>query len=458
MRIALPKEVVTACHLLAEHHKQAFVVGGGIRDLILGSFPQDWDLATDARPQEVEEIFTRAGFKVIPTGIRFGTVTVFISGFPVEITTFRVESSYHDFRRPSKVYFVEGIEEDLARRDFTINALAYDPIRSVFCDPFDGRRDLLKGIIRAVGDPEERFSEDPLRMMRGVRLAAELGFHLEDRTKHGIVRNAELICRVSAERIRDELSRTLLALHFMKGLQLLRETGLLFLIIPELREGWLFSQYHPSHQYPVLEHTLEAIRYTPSSLEVRLAVLLHDIAKPRCFSRGKDERGHFYGHEKMGARMAEQILRRLRYNTQMIKRVSVLVREHMLDLKMGPAGMRRLIARVGRDLIEELLVVREADFLAHSRELVLRYLADFEQFCEKLRKIIREENTFEMRDLAIDGTDVLAVLGCRPGPIVGRILKKLWHEVLDDPARNTREYLLPRIREIAEELGWKGDF
>ncbi len=447
MRIVLPKEVVTACHLLAEHHKQAFVVGGGIRDLVLGTTPQDWDLATDARPQEVEEIFTRAGFKVIPTGIRFGTVTVFISGLPVEITTFRLESSYHDFRRPAEVYFVAGIEEDLARRDFTINALAYDPIR-----------DLLKGIIRTVGDPEERFSEDPLRMMRGIRLAAELGFNLEDRTKHGITRCAELICKVSAERIREELSRTLLALHFMKGLQLLLDTGLLFLIIPELKEGWLFSQYHPSHQYPVLGHTLEAMRYTPSSLEVRLAVLLHDIAKPRCFSQGKDGRGHFYGHEKMGARMAEQILMRLRYNTRLNKRVCVLVREHMIDLKMGPAGMRRLIARVGRDLIEELLAVREADFLAHSKDLVLRYLADFEEFRQKLKKIMKEEDTFEMRDLAIDGTDVLAVLECRPGPIVGRILKKLWNEVLDDPSRNTRDYLLPRIREIAEELGWKEDF
>lgn len=457
MKLSLPEEVKAACRLLAEHRYQAFVVGGGIRDMFLGITPQDWDLATDARPQEMERIFKNAGFKVLPTGVRFGTLTVLVHGFPLEITTFRVEGDYHDFRRPNQVYFVREIEADLARRDFTINALAYDPLHSLFCDPFGGLQDLLKGEIKAVGDPEARISEDPLRMMRGVRLAAEFGFRLEAKTEHAITRCAELICKVSAERIRDELNQTLLALHFIQGLELLQKLGLLFLIIPELKEGWLFAQYHPSHRYPVLEHTFEALRYTPASLEVRLAVLLHDVAKPRTFSRGKDGRGHFYGHEHLGAEMAERILRRLRYSTQLIRRVTVLIREHMLDVGMGAAGIRRLIARVGRDLIPELLAVREADFLAHSTELILRSLDDFDRFRSRLKRILEEEGAIEMRDLAVNGGDVLEILGCRPGPVVGRVLKVLWNEVLADPRKNNRTYLLARTRELAGELRGKYD-
>ncbi len=449
MELSLPGEVKEACGLLVSCRHQAFVVGGGVRDLLLGITPQDWDLATDARPQEVKQIFKNAGFKVIPTGLRFGTLTVFIYDFPLEITTFRVEGAYHDFRHPDRVYFVGEIEADLARRDFTINALAYNPATGVLCDPFGGLDDLSKGEIRAVGDPEARICEDPLRMMRGARLAAEFGFRIEEKTEHAIIRNAELIRKVSAERIRDELNRTLVTLHFLQGLELLQKLGLLFLIIPELKEGWLFTQYHPSHQYPVLAHTFEALRYTPASLEMRLAVLLHDIAKPRCFSRGEDGQGHFYGHERLGAEMAERILRRLHYSTRMIRRITVLIREHMLNVEMGPAGMRRLIARVSRKLIPELLAVREADFLAHSTELILHSLRDFDHFRDRLKKILEEEDTFEMRDLAINGADVLGILGCRPGPVVGKVLKALWNEVLADPNKNNRPYLLARAREIA---------
>lgn len=452
MELFLPEAVMEACYLLAEHRKQTFVVGGGIRDLLLGVTPQDWDLATDASPQDVTQIFTKAGFKVNPTGIKFGTLTVFIRDLPLEITTFRVEEVYRDFRRPIQVRFVKEIKEDLARRDFTINAMAYNPVQLFFYDPFGGIQDLSKARIRSIGDPEIRISEDPLRMMRGVRFVAELGFELEEKTKHAILRHAELIRKVSAERVRDELNRTIMALHFIQGLELLKELGLLFLIIPELKEGWLFAQYHSSHQYSVLTHTFEALRYTPASLEVRLAVLLHDVAKPRCFTRGENGQGHFYEHEHLGAEMAERILRRLRYSTRMIRLITVLVREHMLNLGMGPAGMRRLIVRLGRELIQDLLTVREADFLAHSTELVLNSLHDFDRFKARLKKFMEEENVFEMRDLPIDGTDVLGVLGCRPGPIVGRVLKILWNEVLADPRKNDRNYLLARTREIAAEL------
>jgi len=452
MFLPLPVEVKEACEILARHRKQAYVVGGAIRDLLLGGSPQDWDLATDARPQEVERLFSGAGYKTVPTGIKFGTVTVLFGDLPVEVTTFRQEEGYSDFRRPAQVHFVKELVADLARRDFTVNALAYDPELLLIHDPFGGVQDLLKGEIRGVGVPEERISEDPLRMMRGIRLAAELGFNLEERTRHAILRNAELIEKVSAERVRDELNRTLLSLHFLQGLELLKETGLLFLIVPELKEGWLFTQYHPSHQYTVLDHTFEALRYTPSSIEVRLAVLLHDVGKPRCFSRGEDGRGHFYGHDQLGALMAERILKRLRYEKRLIRSIATLIREHMLNLSMGPAGMRRLIARVGRELIPELLVVRQADFLAHSTLIIEQDLDDFERFRERLEAIMKEESAFRVNDLAVDGSDVQKILNCRPGPVVGRALKLLWNEILVDPRKNNRSYLLARIRELADKI------
>lgn len=452
MMLHLPVEVKRACDILTKHRKQAYVVGGAIRALLMGCTPQDWDLATDALPMEVEQIFSSEGFKTVATGVKFGTVTVFICRTALEITTFRQEANYSDFRHPDQVRFVNDLYTDLARRDFTINALAYDPRSGMLHDPFGGLRDLCRGVIRGVGKPERRFIEDPLRMIRAIRLVAELSFKIEEETLHALFRNAELIQEIAAERIRDELNRILLAPYFMEGMELLKETGLLFLIIPELKEGWLFAQYHPAHRYTVLGHTFEALRYTPTKLPVRIAVLLHDVAKPRCFSRGEDGRGHFYGHNCLGAVMAEEILRRLRYEKRLIRMVTTLIREHMLNLKMGSPGIRKLIVRVGQDLIEDLMVVRLADFLAHNMLIIERDLEAFERFREELNAIIREKTALTIRDLAVDGNDVQRVLNCRPGPLVGKILRLLWNEVLIEPKKNERSYLLARIRQLGSEL------
>ncbi len=453
MKLLLPREVREACALLARHRKQSFVVGGGIRDIILGMPPQDWDLATDAQPREVERIFKAGGYRVLLTGVKYGTVTVRKNGFPLEITTFRVESGYRDYRRPSRVDFVSRIEDDLGRRDFTINALAYDPVRSLFCDPYQGMTDLTVERIRAVRDPQERFSEDPLRMLRAVRIASELAFSVEHKTMLAITGNAELLGRISAERIRDELCRLLTAPYFYQGLEKLLESGLLFMIIPELKEGWLFAQYHPSHQYTVLTHTLEAMRYTPSQLEVRLAILLHDVAKPRCYSRGNDGRGHFYGHHVLGAEMAEEILRRLHCSSQVIKDVVTLVREHMLELKMGPAGQRRLIARIGREMIPKLLSVRLADILAHSRDQVLQSLEEYEKFSRSMEQTLSSGDKFLMRELAVNGRDIMRETGVPAGPLIGEILRRLWEEVLDDPQKNNRADLLASAKRMISTPG-----
>lgn len=448
MELSLPDAVREACSLLAVHRKQAFVVGGAVRDLLLGGSPQDWDLATDALPQDVERIFTSAGYRSFPTGLRFGTVTVFINDFPLEITTFRLEEDYPDFRHPARVHFAGDITTDLKRRDFTINALAYDPGRLLLHDPFGGMEDLARGEIRSVGTAAVRVTEDPLRMMRGVRLTAEFGFHLADQTWHAIVRNAELIHKISADRVRDELNKIFMARNFLEGLGLLKESGLLFLIIPELKESWLFSQYHPSHQYTVLTHTFEALRYAPASLTVRLAVLLHDVGKPRCFSRGEDGRGHFYGHNRLGAEMAEHILRRLHYRNSLIRNVAALIREHMLDLHMGPGGMRRLVARLGRELAPDLLALRMADFLAHSTEIVRQDIDDYEEFHRRLETVLQEDGLFKVGDLAINGRDVMEFMRCGPCPAVGRILRQIQDEILNDPEKNNRPFLLGRIREL----------
>lgn len=458
LKRSLPKEVMIACKILAGFGKKVFLVGGGVRDLISGVTPNDWDLATDALPAEVAQIFSKMGYKVILTGLKFGTVTVLKQAHSLEITTFRTEGLYCDYRRPGSVCFVKEIGLDLSRRDFTVNAIAYDPVQEAFFDPFGGLNDLHKGEIKTVGDPHERIAEDPLRMLRGIRLAAELGFNLEERTKHAIVRNAELIGMISSERIRTELNRILLSNHFLKGLEILKETGLLFLIIPELKAGWLLAQYNPAHQYTVLDHTFEALRYTPSSLGVRLAVLLHDVAKPLCFRKGEDGRGHFYGHHVLGAEMAEQVLRRLRYSKRVIQCVVLLIREHMVNLKMSHSGLRRFIARVGKEKLSDLLAVRRADLFAHSNKYVRSSLEEFELFCARLQGVMKERVPLKREELAVDGYDVLRVAGCRPSPLVGRVLKELWEEVMDDPAKNERSYLLGRIGEIVKKyLGKKDD-
>ena len=476
MELPLPEAVRRACTLLAADGRQVYVVGGGIRDLILGIPPSDWDLATDASPGEATAVFAGAGCKVLPTGAKYGTITVMIGDFPIEVTTFRIEGGYQDRRRPDEVRFVREIEQDLARRDFTVNAIAYDPRRSLISDPCSGIRDLAAMRLRAVGDPEARIGEDALRILRAIRLAADYGLKIEPGTWHAIIRNAELINKMAIERTRDELNRTLLAANYLDGLQYLLQAGLLFLIIPELSESWLFPQFNPSHQYDVLTHALEAMRYIPADLELRLAVLLHDVAKPRCSSRDSDRNsvassglapglkdcgtpgsGHFYGHSLMGSQMAEEILQRLHYSIHTVRQVSLLVREHSLDLKMGHPAMRRLISRVGRTAIPGLLAVKQADLLAHSADFILQALPEWEVFQARLNEVLGEAAAFNLSDLAINGTDLLDVLNAKPGPLIGAVLQVLWEEVLTQPQKNQRSYLLARAGEIKKAMIKKGN-
>ena len=432
---------------LAEHGHAAFLVGGCVRDLLMARPPKDWDVATSARPEEVRRIFPRT----IPTGIEHGTVTVRAGGMNVEVTTFRQEGTYTDHRHPDRVEFTRDLRADLERRDLTINAMALDH-QGRLHDPLGGLSDLVRGIVRAVGDPEQRFNEDALRLLRVVRFAARFGYQVEPHTEAALARCAPLIRHVSWERIREEISGLLVSSRPAWGLELLRTSGLLEPIWPELLEGVGVAQ-NVHHAYTVWEHNLLACEYTPPVLRLRLAGLLHDVGKPRTVS--EDERGerHFYHHEVVGADMAREMLRRLRYDGETVRHVTHLVRHHLALHHypgMTDAAIRRLIRRIGFDYLEDLIILRVADRAASGTKQAPISRGAY-RLLTRMEKVLDEDAAFSLQDLAVDGHDVMAATGLGPGPAIGWLLQQLLDEVLDDPARNRREWLLERVRELAPE-------
>jgi len=448
----VPSPVRAVMRHFRKHGFEAYVVGGCVRDLCLGKTPKDWDLATNATPDVVQRLFRQTR----PTGIKHGTVTVIYRGMPIEVTTYRIEKGYSDFRRPDQVEFTGEIRQDLARRDFTINALALSE-NGTLLDFFGGLDDLQAGIIRAVGDPAERFGEDALRMLRAVRFAAQLGFEIEPETFAAIRENAHLLVHVSAERIRDEFVRALLSPAPRYAVELLRETGLLAHFLPELLEGVDFEQ-NRHHRYSVWEHNLLALehisQHAPAELHLRLAALLHDIAKPRTLTVDSEGRRHFYHHETEGARLAAEILRRLRFDNDTIKKVTHLIRHHLAlhhYPEMTDAAIRRLIRRIGLENLDDLIYLRAADRAASGTKKG-PISGGTRLLLERIEQVLAADAAFGLKDLAVNGHDVMAAAGIRPGPLVGKILNHLLEEVLDDPEKNTRTYLLPRIQQLAAEL------
>lgn len=435
-------------HLEASGHR-AVVVGGPVRDLLLGRLPPDWDVATSATPDEVARVFPETR----PTGVRHGTLTVLEGGLAIEVTTFREECGYSDRRRPDRVAFTGELAADLARRDFTINAIASDRAGRLY-DPFGGVWDLLRGRLRAVGDPGARFAEDALRMLRAVRLSAQLRLRIDPATRRALAARAPLLAAVSAERIRDELSKAILSDRPAYALETMRQTGLLAVFAPELLEGVGVAQ-NEYHRYTVWEHALVALDHSPPDLGLRLAALLHDVGKPRCLSTGPDGRRHFFGHERVGAEMARSLLRRLRFDNQLVARVTGLVADHMalhVHPGMGDAAVRRLLARVGQHRVDDLVALRIADRLASGTrgQAPGPGLDDLLAAFDRVR---REDAALKLSDLAIGGDEVMRATGLRPGRDVGRILRALLDEVLEDPGRNRAEYLRRRARELGGTTG-----
>lgn len=487
----IPNEIIEITNRLGSAGFSAYLVGGCVRDLLIGREPDDWDITTNATPEEIQKVFPDSFY-----ANKFLTVTVKTASenpalTQVEITTFRQEGGYRDMRHPDEVKPAKTLEEDLARRDFTVNAMALsltetDDLQPTtdnykIIDPFNGRADIDAKLIRAVGKPEERFEEDALRMMRAVRIAGKLGFSIEEKTGEAIQKHAGLLRVIAKERVRDEFVKIIEEKNPKTSIEMLGNMKLLSHIVPELEEGIGLEQRGP-HKYPIYEHNLRAVQYAADQnypAHVRLAALFHDIAKPR--TRVWDEKGNhwtFYGHDVVGAKMTYQILTRLRFNAEEAKAIANLVRWHLFSYKLrrdaqyqkdlaamgedptakdiedseedmqetSDAAIRRLISRVGREAIYDLVQVRICDRIATGVPKAVPYRLRHFQF--RVEKTLREGEATNIKMLAVRGEDVMRELGILQSPRVGHVLNTLLEEVLDEPAKNTKEVLTARMREL----------
>ena len=419
---------------------EAYLVGGCVRDLLRGATPHDWDICTSARPEETEACFNR--HRVLETGLKHGTVTVLMDGEPSEITTWRTEGPYSDGRRPDYVGFASDLEQDLARRDFTMNAIALGADRALH-DPFGGVADIRTGLIRCVGEPAHRFQEDGLRLMRALRFAAVLGYDIEDRTARAVHDCRAMLDRVAAERIRVELCALLTGPN--AGAVLRRYPDVIWRFWPELKPLTGMAQNNPWHCWDGWEHTLHALEAAPADASLRLTMLLHDIGKPRCASTDENGVDHFYGHPAVGAELAEKMLRGLKFDRATIKQVVTLVEHHDTPLPRDGKGVRRWLGRLGPETFFLLLEVKRADMLGHTPEKAAVPLAELAGIRAEAERLVAEGQCLTRKDLAVNGRDVLAA-GAVPGPAVGRVLDRLLERVLDGELPNRREVLLEQIR------------
>ncbi len=438
MKITLPEDVLYIIHTLQEAGWPAYAVGGCVRDCLRGREPADWDIATAALPEQTAALFPRT----VPTGIRHGTVTVLAGKNAYEVTTLRVDGVYEDHRRPEQVHFTADIVQDLSRRDFTMNAMAYHPDTGLI-DPFDGRGDIARGLIRCVGDPLVRFDEDALRMLRAVRFAAQTGFVVSEDIIRAMTARAELICAVSAERIRDELMKILLS-DRPQALERLREAGLLALILPELDRCFSVAQHSKYHCYDVGHHIMEVVRHVPPEPALRLAALLHDIGKPDKKTTDPDGTDHFKGHEAVSAALAEQILTRLRLDNRTKEEVLQLIRFHDRRMAETKASVRRAISAVGADMFPRLLCLMRADAMGQHPDRLADSLRHYEAVEALRSEIMAEGDALQLSDLAIDGRDLLE-LGYR-GPAIGAALSRALDFVLEHPEQNEKALLLSGIK------------
>ncbi|MDO8240615.1 MAG: HD domain-containing protein [Candidatus Moranbacteria bacterium] len=466
----IPKQVIEVLQKIEEQNFEAYIVGGCVRDLIMDKIPNDWDVTTNATPEKIQEIFPDNFYEN-----NFGTVGVKVEKFTegegehdvVEVTTYRIESKYSDKRRPDEVAFAKTLQEDLSRRDFTMNALAlrithnveretqikkrstvHDP-RFEIVDLYDGQKDIEQKIIRTVGNAEERFDEDALRMMRAIRFHSQLGFAIEEKTLQAIKKFAGHMQHISQERIKDELVKIILSDNPAEGIEMLHETGLLQFVIPELESGVGIAQ-NRHHIHTIYKHCVLALQFCPSKkMEVRLASLLHDIAKPQT-KRGEGEFATFYNHDHVGARVARKILQRLRFSNEIIEKVSMLVDNHMFYYnpeEVGESSVRRLIQKVGLENMKDLIDVRIADRLGSGTPKAKPYkLRHLEYMIDKL-----SQDAVSVKMLKINGRDLMQDLGMTPGPKIGAILDVLLSEVIEDAAKNEKEFLLTRAKELDQE-------
>ncbi len=471
-KLTLPEPLKRILATLKEAGFEAYAVGGCVRDALLDRTPEDWDVTTSAKPEEVKALFPRT----VDTGLKHGTVTVLSGKTGFEVTTYRIDGCYGDARHPDHVVFSTSLEEDLKRRDFTINAMAYGEEEGLI-DLHGGVADLENGLLRAVGEPSRRFSEDALRMLRGVRFSAQLGFVLEEETRAAIPPLAERLSLVSPERIQAELKKLLLG-DFPERLGVACELGLTKVFLPEFDRCMETPQNNPHHSYNVGMHILRALKAAalaealfrhfpkgeklelppgmglkpPQILQARLAILLHDIAKPLCRTTDAEGIDHFHGHAKEGERLAGKILRRLKFDNKTVEKVKLLVANHEIRTPMTDRELRRLMARAGDENMEMLLEVLRADILAQSdymREEKLKGLSDI---TGRICGIRLSGDAVRIKDLKITGSDLIAI-GVPEGRLIGKILQELLEQIMDAPELNSRQYLLEAAKQLWKKYG-----
>ncbi len=435
MKIKLPEKVNMIIHTLQEHGFEAYAVGGCVRDSILGRIPDDWDITTSATPMETKALFSRT----FDTGIEHGTITVLIDKDAFEVTTYRVDGKYEDSRHPSEVTFTRCLREDLLRRDFTINAMAYND-KEGLVDIFGGMEDLENKIIRCVGNAKARFGEDALRILRAVRFAAQLGFEIEKETKKGIMELAPTLANISAERIQVELIKMLVSPNpaMLKGAY---ELGITSVILPEFDEMMKTEQETPHHKYNVGEHTLRALEAIRGEKVLRLTMLFHDIAKPLVKTFDGKGVAHFKTHDIKGAEMTKQILRRLKFDNDTMYKVVKLVQYHDYRMPAQPKNVRRAMYKISEELFPYYLEVREADTLAQSAYLQEEKLQNIRDVKACYEEILEKQECVSLKTLAITGSDLIAS-GMEPGKEIGEVLNKLLELVIEYPEYNTKDMLL----------------
>ncbi|MBI4977388.1 MAG: HD domain-containing protein [Spirochaetes bacterium] len=454
--IPIPPALTGIAETFAKRGKQCFLVGGALRDTMLGIPVHEYDLASNAHPKEVMSFFRHT----VPTGIEHGTVLVIDGGMEVEVTTFRSDGAYTDGRRPDTVQYADTIEEDVSRRDFTINALAYNLATRDFIDLFGGIQDMHKKIIRTVGDPYERFSEDGLRVMRACRFAAKLGFTIEEETFKAIGASLTTFSKVAAERMRDELDGILLSGNLFIGIELMRTSGMLSIVLPELVEGFGVKQ-NRFHAYDVYYHNLHSAAAVPQQEDeratrlIRLAALLHDVAKPRTQRKVEKQKDLvYYNHEVVGSSMARRVMKRLKYSRAETEFVEHLIRHHMFYYQdeWTDAAVRRFMNTVGMDNIRSLLTLREADRIGNGKKKRGESEA-IPKLLRRIDKIIEDENAITVKDLAVNGNDIMVAFKLHPGPIIGMVLTHCLDLILEEPSLNTKEILLEKARLFLEQAG-----
>lgn len=447
--ITLPEHVLEAIGRLEAAGYGAYAVGGCVRDALRGVTPYDHDIATSALPSETARVF--GDLRVISTGIAHGTVTVLFGSVPLEITTFRTDGEYADHRRPDSVSFTDRLQDDLARRDLTVNAMAYSP-RLGLVDPFGGRADLDAGILRAVGDPEKRFEEDALRILRAARFSSTLGMRIHPDTHRAMLSHKALLLNVSAERKLSELSKLLVGDGCERTL--LENAPVITEVLPELAPSVGFDQRNPHHIYDVYTHTAKAVQSCPRDRNIRLAALLHDCGKPYVFSVGADGYGHFYGHTEKSLELAEGALERLKADNASTKEILTLIRWHDPVIEETETSVKRWIRRLGAEMLEKLLALKSADNLAQAPEYQDR-LRSYDRIRGIMKKLLDEEACFSLRELAVKGDDLIA-LGMKPGKELGRMLSSLLDAVISGELQNDKQILLDFVGRNTDTTDTKG--